>query len=120
MATPAPRPAAQTDFRRGRLELRTLLAALEQDGLIRGNEAQALAAGAGSDKEHPLETISRQNWKNAAAPGRPLTLESLTEWLAGRCGLAYLRIDPLKLDLKAVTGVTSFAYASRFQFLPLY
>ena len=39
--------------------------------------------------------------------GKPLDLEMLTQWLAGRAGLAYLRIDPLKVDVGKVADTMS-------------
>jgi general secretion pathway protein E len=68
---------------------------------------------------HPLVTIADQKWRQAAAPGKPLTLEALTEWLAKRVGMDYLHIDPLKIDFAAVTEVMSSAYATRFRILPV-
>jgi hypothetical protein len=41
--------------------------------------------------------------------GQALDTEALTEWLAGRCGLPYLRIDPLKADVGRVADVMSGA-----------
>jgi general secretion pathway protein E len=37
--------------------------------------------------------------------GKPLDIEALTEWLAGRARLPYLRIDPLKADVGRVADV---------------
>jgi len=68
---------------------------------------------------HPLVIIADQKWRHPAAPGKPLTLEALTEWLAKRVGLDYLHIDPLKIDFAAVTEVMSSAYATRFRILPV-
>ena len=50
---------------------------------------------------------------------KPLDTEALTEWLAGRCGLAYMRIDPLKVDVGRVSDVMSISYAERRRALPL-
>jgi general secretion pathway protein E len=69
--------------------------------------------------QHPLVIVAEQKWKAAQPPHRPLSLESLTEWLAKRAGLAYLHIDPLKIDFSAVTEVMSSAYATRFRVLPV-
>jgi general secretion pathway protein E len=69
--------------------------------------------------QHPLVTLAGCKWKSARPPHRPLTLEALTEWLAGRVGLEYLHIDPLKIDFSAVTEVMSSAYATRFRILPV-
>ena len=54
-----------------------------------------------------------------SAPHRLLTLEWLVEWLAGKLGVPYLHIDPLKIDLAAVTQTMSNAYAERFRILPV-
>ena len=101
-----------------KLQLRDILGWLVDDGMIARKSAQALSAGSGG-LEHPLLTIARQNWKSTAPPNAPLSAEQLTEWLSKRVDLPYFRIDPLKLDLRSITGVISHAYASRFQILPL-
>ncbi len=46
-------------------------------------------------------------------------MEALTEWLAGRCGLPYLRIDPLRVDVGRVAEIMSITYAERRRALPL-
>jgi general secretion pathway protein E len=43
----------------------------------------------------------------------------LTEWLAGKAGLPYLKIDPMKIDVAAVTQAVSHAYAQRHRILPV-
>ena len=68
---------------------------------------------------HPLSIVAEQKWRQAVAPGKVITLEILTEWLAKRVGLDYLHIDPLKIDFGAVTEVMSSQYASRFRILPV-
>ncbi|NWG30756.1 MAG: type II/IV secretion system protein [Rhodocyclaceae bacterium] len=68
---------------------------------------------------HPLSVIAEQRWKSPEPPHRLLDLETLTEWLAGWAGLPYYHIDPLKVNLAAVTDVMSSAYASRFRILPV-
>ena len=68
---------------------------------------------------HPLLIIADQKWKSLQAPHRLLSLETLTEWMAGRVGLEYVHIDPLKIDFAAVTDVMSSAYATRFRVLPI-
>ena len=68
---------------------------------------------------HPLSIVAEQKWRQAVPPGKVITLELLTEWLAKRVGLDYLHIDPLKIDFGAVTEVMSSQYASRFRILPV-
>ena len=68
---------------------------------------------------HPLSVIAEQRWKAPEPPHRQLDLETLTEWLAEWAGLPYYHIDPLKVNLAAVTDVMSSAYAARFRILPV-
>jgi general secretion pathway protein E len=70
-------------------------------------------------QQHPLVLVADQKLKSAAPPHKLLALEPLTEWLAGRVGMGYLHIDPLKIDFSAVTEVMSSAYATRFHVLPV-
>jgi general secretion pathway protein E len=72
-----------------------------------------------SSKEHPLIMIAGQKWKDARDPRKTLHLEPLTQWLANRCHMEYVHIDPFKVDFAAVTKVMSNAYAERFKILPL-
>jgi general secretion pathway protein E len=51
--------------------------------------------------------------------GKPLDIETITQWLAGRAGLNYLRIDPLKVDVGKVADSMSAVYAERHKVLPV-
>ena len=64
--------------------------------------------------EHPLTLIAEQKWRSNKPPKRVLTLEALSEWLAGRLNVPYLHIDPLKVDFSAVGSVMSTSYANRY------
>ncbi len=68
---------------------------------------------------HPLSVIAEQRWKSPEPPRRLLDLETLTEWLAEWSSLPFYHIDPLKVNLAAVTDVMSSAYATRFRILPV-
>ena len=104
-----------------RLSLAEILDGLVADQRVARADADALLAAQRrqSGETHPLVVIAGQKWSSLQAPHRALGLEELTEWLAGRVGLDYLRIDPLKIDFAAVTGVMSSAYATRFGVLPI-
>ncbi|MGH8807104.1 MAG: GspE/PulE family protein, partial [Noviherbaspirillum sp.] len=56
---------------------------------------------------------------SAAPPHKLLTLDALTEWMAGKVKLPFFRIDPLKIDFTKVADVMSATYAARFNILPL-
>jgi general secretion pathway protein E len=104
-----------------RLTLPELLALLVSDGLVAKADADALTAENRLKRleAHPLVTIANQQWKSLLPPCRTLVLEDLAEWLAGKVGLDYHHIDPLKVDFTAVTEVMSSAYATRFGILPV-
>jgi hypothetical protein len=98
---------AVIDNRRHRkLDLHEILTWMEQDGLVDKENAHMLrtiAVGSAYSKKHPLQIIAERNWKHPEH-AQLLTLSVLTEWLAGRVGLPYERIDPLKIDVEQVHG----------------
>lgn len=53
------------------------------------------------------------------ADGKPLDIDTIAKWLAGRAGLGYLRIDPLKVDVGKVADTMSAVYAERHKVLPV-
>ena len=109
--------------RRGRLELDDMLAALVVDGYLLADDAKQVRMGARAGRAtvelHPLVLIANAKMVNQRDPGRPLRLETLTEWLAGHAGLPYLKIDPMKINAGSVTQVVSHAYAQRHRILPV-
>jgi len=62
---------------------------------------------------HPLVLIANAEVLDRSEPVRPLSMERLTQWLADKAGLAYLKIDPTKIDVAQVTQIVSQAYAQR-------
>ncbi|MCC6378196.1 MAG: type II/IV secretion system protein [Burkholderiales bacterium] len=109
-------PAASGDRR---LRLDDILKLMSVDGLVPRADAEKLARARTRQYEHPLELVAAQHWKSARPPHHALTLEWLVEWLAGKLGVRYRHIDPLKIDLTAVTASMSNAYAERFRILPV-
>jgi len=113
---PAPGPLPP-----GRLDFDQVAAAMVADGLVAASDVERIrfsGQGARNASEvHPLVLLA--NLKLAAASGGELGLERLTEWLATRTGTRYLRIDPTRVDVAAVTALVSHAYARRHRFLPL-
>lgn len=103
-----------------KLSLKEIVDDLLHDGLIDKQQAeQFLIPVRGSSLEiHPLVIIAQQDWQDKNT-GKPLNLEALTQWLADKVELPYLRIDPLKVDVTSVTAVMSSAYANRFKILPI-
>ena len=109
--------------RRGRLELDEVLASLMVDGYLSAEDAKRVRMGSRSGKSaielHPLVVVSSAKVDNAREPGRPLSLEALVEWLAGKADLDYMKVDPMKVNVAQVTQVVSSAYAQRHRILPV-
>jgi general secretion pathway protein E len=101
------------------LQIEEVLTLLVADGLVTSADADSLARAKVRRTEHPLEIIAEKNWHTATGPRMPLTLDWLVEWLAGKLGVPYLHIDPLKIDLTAVTQTMTNAYAERYRILPV-
>jgi len=105
-----------------KLDLSEAVRLLVADGRLSQDDAAALtregraATRAGA---HPLTVIADKGFKDLRPPHKSLTAEALTQWLAERSGLAYERIDPLKIDVAAITGVVSYAYCARRGILPI-
>lgn len=114
---------APTLGRRGRLELDEVLAALVVDGYVTAAQAKTVRlearAGRSALELHPLVLIGQAKLDNRRDPGRPVSVEVLTEWLAGKADLPYLKIDPMKVNVAAVTQAVSHAYAQRHRILPV-
>ncbi|MDQ6679775.1 MAG: Flp pilus assembly complex ATPase component TadA, partial [Pseudomonadota bacterium] len=104
----------------GRLEWRTIVDWLREDGVISAEDAERTVrrfAGTNSS-QHPLVRLAGAGL--VRLPGtKILDAENLTEWLARRCNLPYLRIDPLKVDVGRVAEIMSITYAERRHALPL-
>jgi len=119
--TAAPAADARPDARpEGRLEWRQLLRWLVEDDIIDAEQAQKTEQrfAAGDSSLHPLVRLGHANLVRKSA-GKPLEVEVLTEWLATRAKLPYLRIDPLKVDVGRVADVMSGSYAEAKRCLPV-
>ena len=93
---------------------------LREDGVIAAEEAQRTVArlAQAESSQHPLVRLASVAMARAS-DGKPLDIETLTEYLAKRVGLEYLRIDPLRVDVGKVTETMSATYAERPKVLPV-
>jgi general secretion pathway protein E len=103
-----------------KLQLREVVEGLAQDGLLSPEDTQHLLTEQKYRRgdTHPLVLIADARFRNPRN-GKALDIETLTEWLAGFVGLPYYHIDPLKIDMRAVTEVMSADYAQRRLILPV-
>jgi general secretion pathway protein E len=104
-----------------RLTLSEVLDELVADKLVGRVDADKLIAERRMHRgdHHPLVLIADQKWRALPPPHALMSLEWLTEWLAGKTGMSYYHIDPLKINFAAVTAVMSNQYAARFKILPV-
>ncbi len=117
-AAPGKAEAAAAARPRGRLDWHQLLGWLRDDGMVSDDDAQRVIRrfGAGSSSLHALVRLGGAGLQQQ---GRALDCEALTEWLAQRVQLPYLRIDPLKVDVGRVAEVMSLQYAEMRKVLPV-
>ncbi len=69
--------------------------------------------------KHPLNIVADCEINNQKNSNKVMDLEQLSQWLAKKVGLPYYYIDPLKVDVTAVTAVYSLAYAQNYNILPV-
>ncbi len=105
-----------------KLDIQDVLSWLEADGMVTDDNSQmlrTLAVAKEYQEKNPLCVIAERQWIDQRSKNTLLSLEVLTTWLADKVEMEYLRIDPLKIDVTSVTSVMSYAYAARFNILPV-
>jgi general secretion pathway protein E len=108
----------------GWVTISRMVGSLAKKGLISKEDALDLnrlfrLRGENEPDIHPIVWLAGKHIKSARAPYDELSSERLTRFLAEISGLPYIRIDPLKIDVDAVTDVLSKAYAMRYRILPV-
>ena len=113
------KPATKTPYV-GPLHWRKLVEWLGEDGVISEAEAARTIARCSQvqSAQPPLIRLASVSMTRVS-DGKPLDIETMTQWLAGRAGLHYLRIDPLKVDVGKVADSMSAMYAERHKVLPV-
>ncbi|HAQ27525.1 MAG TPA: type II secretion system protein E, partial [Pseudomonas sp.] len=102
------------------LDLNDLLRDLVAQGRLLQETAEqclTLRRGTTASQQHPLEFLAAQQLDDLTRPGKKLDLETLSLWLAEQAGQPYLRIDPLKINVAAITPLMSYAFAQRHKIL---
>jgi len=118
-ASPAPSASLAIPYI-GLLDWRRVVDWLRADGVISVEQAERTVArcSQAESAQHPLVRLASVAMLRASN-GRPLDLEELTQYIAGRAGVEYLRIDPLRVDVGKVSETMSAAYAERHRVLPV-
>jgi general secretion pathway protein E len=105
-----------------KLQLKEVLDWLVQDGVVDFDAVAKLAQDARigqASSRHPIAVIAEARIRAKAPPGALLTADALVDWLGARLRMPVFHIDPLKIDLRAVTQVMSADYAQRRGILPV-
>jgi len=105
-----------------KLDIQEVLKWLEDDGMVTNENAhmlRTLAVGKEYQVKNALCVIAERQWIDQRNGHSLLTLESLATWLAEKTNIPYYRIDPLKIEVAKITAVMSYAYAARFNILPV-
>ncbi|MES2936303.1 MAG: ATPase, T2SS/T4P/T4SS family [Pseudomonadota bacterium] len=118
--TAAAKSKSTTAVPRGPLHWRQLVEWLSEDGVISADEARRTTArcAQAESAQHPLVRLAAVAMARMS-DGKPLDIEALTQYLAQRAQLDYLRIDPLRVDVGKVSDMMSAAYAERHKVLPV-
>ncbi|MES1965102.1 GspE/PulE family protein [Psychrobacter sp. AH5] len=103
------------------IDLRWCLDELLADKVIDQRGYNLVMTSRRDKAQHPLITISEFALPNAhdIEGENKLTLTWLNQWLAAKANMPLVRIDPLKIDVPAVTQLMSFEYARSQHILPI-
>ena len=107
-------------LKRGKVRLEDVVELLLDRGVISGNTARQISESINpASDRHVFAQVGELGLRDSSHPRIVLDTEMITRLFADECGIPYFRIDPLKVDVEAITGLVSQAYATRFQFLPV-
>jgi general secretion pathway protein E len=107
------------------VDVRWCLEQLLHDGRITQRDVNLVTTTSRRKEQlswHPLMVIADFKLTDLAATNGQvltpkLTLDVLTQWLAQKAGIPVYRIDPLKVNVPAVTAIMSREYAERHKIL---
>ncbi len=102
------------------VDVRWCLDELQRDGRITQKEVNLVSTTPRRKDQlslHPLEIIADFRLPDQQNPQQMLNLVALTSWLAAKAEIPVFRIDPLKVNVPAVTSIMSYEYAERHRIL---
>ncbi|QHI98086.1 type II/IV secretion system protein [Xylophilus rhododendri] len=104
----------------GPVTWRQMVEWLRADGVIGADEAERTIARCSRAESSQTALLRLANVAiTRQSDGKPMDVEMLTEYLAAKAGLPYLRIDPLRVEVGKVADTMSAAYAERHRVLPV-
>jgi general secretion pathway protein E len=98
------------------LALSSMALDLNADGRLAEKDLERVRqAAVGS--VHPAVYLAEQKLADQSRPGKKLDMDAILDWLAEKSGQSVYQIDPLKINLRAITEAMSQAFAQRHHIL---
>ncbi len=112
---------AAAESRGERLSVAQISQWLRSDGVLDEDQLREVfaASGRAPGAQHVVATVGELKLKSQQPPHRLVTIEWLSEYIAGKVGLPFVRIDPLRIDFTRIADLMSVSYANRFRILPI-
>jgi len=105
-----------------KLTVEEVLGWLNKDQLISTTEEEAIrlySARWENREKNVVDVLCDYQAEKDSHLSKKFTKEKLNEWLASKVSLSFFYIDPLKIDVAAVTSICAQPYAERFNILPV-
>ncbi|PIP92529.1 MAG: type II secretion system protein E [Bdellovibrio sp. CG12_big_fil_rev_8_21_14_0_65_39_13] len=103
-----------------KLTLKEVLGYMVNDSLIDEVSAQKIFTENKINRNHPLSIISQHGVPDRRRAGRMISIDELTEFLANKIEIPYIKIDSMSMNIESIVKVIPYAYASRLQILPIF
>jgi general secretion pathway protein E len=103
----------------GKLQVDDLLIQLEKSQRLSATQVAKARSQKRDVNIHAIHQIAAFELADQANPGKKLTALTLTQWLAEALDLAFIHIDPLKVDVESLSSIMSYEYSKRYSLLPL-
>jgi general secretion pathway protein E len=101
------------------LGLEEVLDSLEAEGLIESDQKAFILRKKGRSKSHPAVSVYECDIPDRRTEGRTLSIDDIMKKIGADAEMEYVQIDPLKVDIDAITKVLPKAYAKRLLILPI-
>jgi general secretion pathway protein E len=83
------------------------LSSIDHDGLLNSPRSKNDAV------KHPMVYIAEQNLADQSRPNAQLDMDALLDYLSSSCEQPVFHLDPLKINVPAITEAMSFEFAQR-------
>ncbi len=105
---------------KGKIELNSLIFELVADGLLLEEDKNRIFVSQrkiGHNSRHPVEQVAAHELTDQQNPDHHLDQNRICQWLAEKAEQPYYHIDPLKIAVREIAEVMSYAFAERHKIL---